>query len=232
MIAKTPFEGAKALVKKGVPREHTRALTRQLRIAQAQGILQGLCAALGPDDLCIDCGAHHGDVTLPLADTGAQVIAFEPDPENFAVLQASCEGLFNVSLRQQAVAETAGPLQLFRPKGMERRAEQAARSLTTQPDNKLVDASAQGYRVEGIDFVSFLRTQISMHGRVSFLKIDVEGAEVPILEALLETDLLTHVNLTVVETHRWLFPDWGARYAKLAEIAQERPEFNLYLNWI
>lgn len=232
MIAKTPFEGAKALVRKGVPREHTRALTRQLRIAQAQGILQGLCAALGPEDLCIDCGAHHGDVTLPLAATGAQVIAFEPDPENFAVLHERCADLDNVTLHQQAVAETAGTQLLYRPQGMARRAEQAARSLTTQPDNKLVDAEMGGHPVESIAMDVFLQEQIARHGRIAFLKIDIEGAEVPILESLLQTELLTQVNLTVVETHRWLFPDWGARYTKLAEIAQQRPDFNLYLNWI
>jgi hypothetical protein len=44
---------------------------RNLRHAHARGLLQGILSMLREGDVVNDCGANVGDVTAPLAATGA-----------------------------------------------------------------------------------------------------------------------------------------------------------------
>ena len=60
---------------------------RNQRAAMARGLLQGILSMLKPGDLVLDCGANVGAVTGPLAETGATVHAFEPDPFAFEKLK-------------------------------------------------------------------------------------------------------------------------------------------------
>ena len=87
---------------------------RNLRHARAHGFLDGVLALLRPGDIAIDCGANLGEVTTLLADTGAEVIAFEPDPYAFARLGARFAGGANVTLHQKAVSTGAGRVRLMR----------------------------------------------------------------------------------------------------------------------
>ncbi|TMV53643.1 FkbM family methyltransferase, partial [Thioclava sp. BHET1] len=74
-------EAGKAQLKAG------RQARRNLRKAYADGLLNGIAAMLRPGDLAIDCGANMGVVTAVLAETGAEVVSFEPDPFAFEQLQ-------------------------------------------------------------------------------------------------------------------------------------------------
>ena len=50
---------------------------------------------LGPGDVAIDCGANLGAITRIMARGGAEVHAFEPNPDAYAVLKArtvTCRG--------------------------------------------------------------------------------------------------------------------------------------------
>ena len=62
-------------------------MTRVRREARTAGVLQGVTAMIGPGDLVVDCGTHAGKITAQLAATGADVIAFEPDPVPFERLE-------------------------------------------------------------------------------------------------------------------------------------------------
>jgi FkbM family methyltransferase len=50
-------------------------------------ILRELASAL-PRRVAVDVGAHHGAVSHALLDCGYEVVAFEPNPDSFAVLQS------------------------------------------------------------------------------------------------------------------------------------------------
>ena len=72
-----------------------------------------------PGDVAIDLGAHIGYYTLLLArlvgPTG-RVLAFEPDPDNFALLSRNVEmnGYANVELFNAAASDRPGRSPLFR----------------------------------------------------------------------------------------------------------------------
>jgi 23S rRNA (adenine-N6)-dimethyltransferase len=72
------------------PGAHALADTAARRLVRAAGITA--------DDLVFDLGAGRGAVTLPLACTGARVIAVERDPRLAARLARRVAGLPNVSV--------------------------------------------------------------------------------------------------------------------------------------
>ena len=65
-------------------RQVLRRLRRTIRPTALERPIDGL--GLGRGDLAIDCGANVGHVTAALARTGAEVHAFEPNPQAFSAL--------------------------------------------------------------------------------------------------------------------------------------------------
>ena len=53
---------------------------RNERAAWASGFLTAVCGMLKPGDVAIDCGANVGDISKRLLASGADVIAFDPEP--------------------------------------------------------------------------------------------------------------------------------------------------------
>ena len=97
--------------------EHDKFKRRAKRNARAQfarGLMQGILSMLRPGDVVLDCGANVGAVTGPLAETGATVHAFEPDPFAFAKLSERVAGMDNVVLHNAAVGVAAGSVRLMR----------------------------------------------------------------------------------------------------------------------
>ena len=90
MIERTTKTGLKRLMKSGLDVQMRRKVHREMRGSYCSGIMMGLRAALGPGDVCIDLGANIGEVTVPLAETGATVHAFAPDHDTFAQLKSAC----------------------------------------------------------------------------------------------------------------------------------------------
>ncbi len=231
MKDRPPLDVVKDLVGQGLDRKLSRTVRRELKLARAHGIMQGLLPGLRAGDVCIDCGAHYGEVSKRLAHTGATVHSFEPDPHSWGRLNSACGDLANVQLHNAAVSTEAGKLTLYRSNEFGDDIDRASTGSSVLKDNAVADAD-NAVEVEAIDFVSFLEDQIAQSGRVAFLKMDIEGAEIDLLGALVKTDLLTKVGLTVVETHRWLFPNASERYDALHQVANSRPDMNLYLGWI
>ncbi len=73
---------------------------------------------------------------------------------------------------------------------------------------------------------------IATRGDIGVLKLDVEGAELGILETLLARRAFDRIGLTLVETHERLFPALQPRYAALrAAIAAAWPPARVNLDW-
>lgn len=120
----------------------------------------------------VDAGAHIGYYTLLLAGLvgpSGRVAAFEPEPQNFRVLQrnVAINGLGNVELYRAALSERVGWVRLYL-------------SESNSGDNRIFPSGRRPFRmVRALTLDSwFERT-----GRpVNFLKLDVQGAELLVLK--------------------------------------------------
>jgi FkbM family methyltransferase len=205
---------------------------RDLRYARAEGMLQGVASMLRPGDVVVDCGANRGDVTALLAASGAVVHAFEPDPYNFAKLEERFAGVAGVHLHAAAVGVSAGTIRLMRAANWEANPELASvKSTVVAGGHNIADGA--GIDVVLIDFPAFLRGLVAAHGRIAFVKIDIEGAELELLSAMLEGRLFDHIQLTVAETHERKFKELRPRFAALREaVADAYPPTRVNLDWI
>jgi len=205
---------------------------RNLRKASAEGFLAGVAAMLRPGDLVMDCGANVGAITAILAETGADVLAFEPDPFAFGELSARFNDHPHVTLINAAVGASAGTVRLMRASNFDDNPAGASVKSTILPGGRAIDASA-GFDVPLINFPDLLREQIAAGREIAFVKMDIEGAELEILEALDAQDLLAQIRCIVVETHERKFKDLRPRYKALREtLAAKYPGKRVNLDWI
>ncbi|MEM9870978.1 MAG: FkbM family methyltransferase [Pseudomonadota bacterium] len=206
-----------------------RKLKRRL-CAHVPDTFAQVLADTGPGDLCIDLGANVGVVTRQMALTGADVISFEPDPAAFAALRTNTADLSNVTLHQKAASTEDTRMVLRRSANWEDDAPLAhtvASSIVR--DDK--DMSAErGVTVDVVDLPGFLA---GLDRDIRILKMDIEGAEWDVLEALLADPVLARIDCIFVETHERYDPvrciPLFERLQTQAE-AMTRPYINLY--WV
>lgn len=142
--------------------------------------------------LVIDCGAYGGFSSSYFLSsfTSCQVIAVEPDPANFALLQRN---LAPYGSRAKAVRAAVwdAPAKLALSSGFYRDGREWSRQVRRC-------APGEQPQFEGIDVGTLLRE--SGHERISLLKVDVEGAETLIFNG--EADpWLDRVDAIAIELH-------------------------------
>jgi FkbM family methyltransferase len=136
----------------------------------------------------IDCGANVG-VSVTRWKTvypGAQVLAFEADPEIFQVLQKNCRRFSDVRLVNAAVWDKEGELP-FVAKGGE---GGHLAALSAQRRNDLSCS------------VPCMRLRSFLTQKCDLLKMDIEGAEVAVLRDC--ADVLHNVSRLFVEYHSFV----------------------------
>ena len=134
-----------------------------------------LRAQLRPGDTYVDVGAYIGYYTViasKLVGQSGRVIAFEPDPRNFALLKRNVEtnGCTNVILEQLALSDRPGSIKLFLhdvSKGSHSIVEFAGAAGTVEVEAVPLD-----------DYLAEWERQIDV------VKIDTEGAEAIILDGM------------------------------------------------
>lgn len=215
-------------------RKARRRAERNLRHAHANGLMQGILSLLRPGDVVFDCGANVGDVTARLAQTGAEVHAFEPDPYAFGVLSRRFSDADNVTLYQAAVGVTPGKVRLLRavnfddnPKGG------SVKSTILTGGRNINDDAAGGIEVDMISLPDRIRELQAGGQKIVFLKMDIEGAELELLEYMHAHQLFEAIDLTVAETHEHKFKALRSRFKKLRqEISDIYPVTKVNLDWI
>ena len=184
---------------------------------------------LTPHSVCIDAGANLGVYTRMMAMTGATVHAYEPDPWTFAKLVEVCNDLPNVVLHNKAIGLTAGAVPLTRPEGWEEDREATSQSV------RVVDDTGQAARgpIETdvvVDMVAF-ETVLSEIGPVDIIKMDIEGAELPILEAIARAPDRYPFKALFVETHENIFPGYAVAVGRLVRLFAGLQEPVVDLDW-
>lgn len=205
---------------------------RNLRKAWAEGYLTAITAMLKPGDLAVDCGANMGVVTERLAATGADVVAFEPDPFAFRTLEQKFANLPNVTLINAAVGVGFGTVRLMRADNFGDNPEGASVKSTILDGGRRIDAE-NAVEVPLIDFPSWVADQVKARGEVTFIKMDIEGAELDILEKMDAEQLFQNVRCLVAETHERKFKDLRDRYKALrGKVSESYAPGKVNLDWI
>ncbi|MFC0212412.1 FkbM family methyltransferase [Paenibacillus chartarius] len=182
---------------------------------------------LGPGDIAIDCGANAGDVTWKMAERGATVFAFEPNPAMFAILQNRYMQYPNVVCMNKGVWDRNGHMRLYLHPGsiIDRAGYAFASSIFG--NNPIIDPNFY-VDIEVIDLTEFIK---SLHRRVKLIKIDIEGAEFELLDKIIDLNLHTTIDKIVVETHEWLMPDMQQKLDNINKKIQAKGITHIDLNW-
>lgn len=213
-------------------RKLRRTHQRTARVAWAEGFLTAVCGFLRPGDVAIDCGANVGAVSARLLASGADVIAFDPEPWAVEKLQARFADEPRYHLHNAAVGCTDGTITLFRAANFDQNEKNASVKSTVVSGGRMIDEGA-GIRVPQVDFVAFLQRLIAERGEIAFLKMDIEGAELDLIPAIDAAGLFDHIRCTVVETHERKFRARRDDFARMrADIAARHSPSRVNLDWI
>jgi FkbM family methyltransferase len=152
----------------------------------------GVDIAAAPGDVVLDCGGCWGDTALYFADrvgTEGRVFSFEFDPANLAVFERNLERNPTLAKRIECVRHPlwsrSGEAIFFSPAGP----STAISSVGSGP-SEAVTLSID-------DFVAERKLD-----RVDFIKMDIEGAELPALEGARETLRRFHPKLAICAYHK------------------------------
>jgi FkbM family methyltransferase len=137
---------------------------------------------LRPGHLCFDIGAHLGDRLRAWSKLGARVVALEPHPDMMNWLRRWYGKKTNIVLLEQAVSAQAGTATLWMSR--------LTPSISTI-SSEWLSAVRQNPRFAGAHWdeqvpvtVTTLDDLIARYGKPVFCKIDVEGAELDVLQGL------------------------------------------------
>jgi FkbM family methyltransferase len=177
-------------------------------VAALEGqMLRRLIGAVHEGDTFFDVGANIGTVTIPVAMTGAECLAFEPAPANAARLAENAElnGLGNVTVIEAAMWSEGGTVAL--------RVDGAEGAGTS----RVVDGGGT------IEVPAATLDAFAGGGAAApdLLKIDVEGAELEVLRGAEATLGAGRVREVFVETHPPALEERGASEADVAALLGE-----------
>ncbi|WP_199621694.1 FkbM family methyltransferase [Paenibacillus alkalitolerans] len=183
---------------------------------------------LHPGDIAIDCGANTGWVTLRMAERGATVYAFEPNPHMFDFLRIRFFDNPKVYCRNQGVWDRNGKMRLYLYPGSDTDPISHAYASSIFGNNPIIDPNLY-VDIEVIDLTEFIS---HLKSRIKLLKIDIEGAEFELLEKIIDLDMYNIIDKIVVETHEWLIPDSQQKLDNIKRKIQDKGIHNIDLNWI
>lgn len=143
-------------------------------------------------DVILDIGACVGYYTLifaRLVGEEGKVFAFEPDPENFALLRKNVEkgGYRNVILVQKAVSNKTGRIRLYL-------------SEYHKDDQRIYDShdGRKSIEIEAIRLDDYFK---NYNGGIDFIKMDVQGAEGKVIQGM--PSLLQKAGTLKIITEFW-----------------------------
>lgn len=182
----------------------------------------------GPGDIALDCGANVGDMAVVLARRGATVHAFEPNPHAFAVLRQRFAGNPNVHCHQAAVGVKAGRQALYLHENslQDEVYWSNGSSLLAEKPNV---SSERSVDVQVVDLVAFLR---DLGRPVKVLKMDIEGAEVEVLNHMIDSDALKLAQNILVEMHDSKIPGLAGPAASLRQHLHAIGASHVRLDWV
>ena len=180
------------------------------------------------DMTCIDLGANVGEYTKIMASVAKRVIAFEPDPWSLAVLIANTAEIKNVSIEKAAAGTFEGKMPLYRHARFDENPSLYSHSSSLYSSKSNVSEEG-AIEVDQIDFIHYLAC---LNEDIGIVKMDIEGAEVDVLEALLcRPEILKRIGYIFAETHESRIPSHENRLKYLREKIRDIARPRISLDW-
>jgi FkbM family methyltransferase len=198
---------------------------REIRLPEV-----GMSIPVAPGDAVLDCGANVGDIASRFARCGAAVYAFEPNPRAFRVLARRFRGMPNVRCHMMGVMDAPGELALRVPLAHGRWDDLDATVSGSFVSRGEPDVPYETVRVPCIDLAAFV---VALGARVRLAKIDIEGAEIGVVNRLIDSGVIDRIDHLVVETHERQQPALAEPTAALRRrIEREGLAGKVRLDWI
>ena len=150
-------------------------------------------------DMCLDIGAHVGIWSQRLSKDYNEVICFEPLKKHIECHKKNCEGLKNITLHECALSNKNEYRQIT--------TKDRNSGMTTLEPNISNRWSSKTKKVE------LVKTKILddfNFGKIDFIKLDVEGHEISVLNGAKET-IKKYYPKIFIEV-------WDKHYTKVSEV--------------
>jgi FkbM family methyltransferase len=175
---------------------------------------------LRPEMVFVDVGANQGEFTLFAAKrlTLGGVLAFEPSPGSFRHLtkNVALNRCKNVLLHSVALGEKTATAELF----TEAAGKQTSRYQANEGLSSMFPSEDRPHRVATVDVKSFDEVfRRSGFSRLDVIKIDVEGAELPVLRGAINS-IREQRPLILVEISKSNFAAAGYTPVQLSDFLQ------------
>lgn len=148
-------------------------------------------ADIDSNSIVLDAGAYTGEWAKEILDRYNPTIhAFEPDPRNYKQLEKRAQ---------------ANPRIIPYRFGLGEKNELARMTLEMLGSTMFTDTSdKKDVPWAEVEIRDIAETWKSLAlDRVDLMKINIEGAEFPLLERMIEVDLLKHVDCFMIQFHEW-----------------------------
>jgi FkbM family methyltransferase len=166
-------------------------------------------AAESASPVILDCGANLGMATLFFKSLfpASQIQCFEPDPTTFALLERnlSANRLTGITSHNLALWNEDTEVPFF--------CDPAA------PGNLLMSTNAN--RAKGLrTMVAARRLSAYIEGQIDLLKLDVEGAELRVLQELADSGTISRIRQMIIEYHHKI-PGESSSMSRMLRILED-----------
>jgi FkbM family methyltransferase len=190
--------------------------------------ISSIIKSIKPGDICIDCGANIGRVSMVFSSYGATVYAFEPDPAPAQVLKSHFKGHGNVCISDAAVGVNNSEvirLYLHKDAALDPvKFSQGSSLLYSKPN-----VGSQYIDVRTVDLAAFIKRL----GAVKILKVDIEGFETQLIPDLINRGALDFVDYVFVETHHRKWESLVEATNRMCDlISSSKYKQKIWLDWV
>lgn len=146
-------------------------------------------------DVVIDLGAHVGMAATQFSHRAGRVYAFEPHPRIFEELARAAKRYPRIVPINAAAAIADGRAQLFSDDDPRPWKHTEGSTLAEGKSNLTY---SQSFEVETVDLARFIN---ELDTQVRMIKMDVEGYEYRLINALLDSEAIKRIDMIHVEDH-------------------------------
>lgn len=158
--------------------------------------------------LIVDCGFNQGKVASSMLKalpkfslTGFEV---QQDIQEYSELLKNKFPIRSVNVIYSAASTFDGEINYYEPRSWGKNYKGG--TTTLQSKSKLNDNYLESKSAPALDFAKWLNENIGSNTFV-FVKMDIEGAEYDVIDHLINTGAIDHINVIAVEWHAHKFPE-------------------------